>query len=119
MKDFFVAGGFAMYPILGLGFLLVAASVLQALRPGARYSRLVLALGTGTLMLGVLGSTLGVCLSCRYIHQVPGERQLGILAMGIDESLHNLVLASIFVVLSSLIFAVGALREGKAATSQS
>ena len=115
MRNFFLAGGYGMYLVTAFGFLLVAASVLYALRPGARYQRLVLGLGVTTFMSGLLGTALGVCLSARYIHQVAFERQLGILSMGIDESMHNIVLALIFVVLASTIFTTGAFREGKAA----
>jgi hypothetical protein len=77
----------------------------------------VVVLGITTFTTGLLATAFGVCLSARYIHQVAGERQLGVLAMGIDESLHNVVLALLLVVLASVIFAVGAFREGRAAAS--
>jgi hypothetical protein len=115
MKDFYLAGGYAMFPVSAIGFLLVVASVLYALRPGPKYQRLSIVLGITTFTMGLLGSASGICLSTHYIHQVATEKQLGILAMGIDESLHNIVLALIFVVLASLISAVGAFRDGMAA----
>ena len=117
MTDFYVAGGFGMLPISAFGFLLVAVSVLYALRPEARYQRLAVTLGITTFMAGLLGTALGVGLSARYIHQVAPEKQLGILAMGVEESLHNIVLALILVLLASLIFAVGALQNGKPAAA--
>lgn len=117
MKDFFVAGGFVMYPISIFGFLLVAACVLYVLRPEARYQRLAVTLGITTVMLGWLGTSLGVILSARYIQDVQRPKQLAILALGIEESLHNIVLSLILVVVASLIFAVGALRSGKAPAS--
>ncbi len=100
MKDFYVAGGFGMIPISVFGFLLVAATVLYALRPQARYQRLAVALGVTTFMMGLLGTALGIGLSARYIHQVPLFRQLGVLALGVEESLHNIVLSLILVVLA-------------------
>jgi ABC-type proline/glycine betaine transport system permease subunit len=117
MKDFFLAGGYGMYAISLFGFVLVAASVLYALRPGPRYQRLTVVLGITTFMTGLLSTSAGIGLSARYIHQVAPERQLGILALGVDESLHNIMLALIFVVLASLVVAVGAFREGKAAAA--
>jgi hypothetical protein len=117
MKDFFAAGGFGMYPISVFGFLMVAVCVLYVLRPRARYQRLAITLGITTFMLGLLGTALGVGLSARYIFQVDPGRQLGVLALGVEESLHNIVLSLILVVLASLIFAVGALRSGKASAA--
>jgi len=107
MLDFFLAGGYGMYAVSAFGFALVGASVLYALRPGPRFQRLVLVLGIATFMTGLLGTASGISLSAHYIHQVAAEKQLGIFAMGIDESLHNVVLALILVVLASTIFAVG------------
>ncbi len=117
MKDFFAAGGFGMYPIAVFGFLLVAVCVLYVLRPQARYQRLAITLGITTFMTGLLGTSLGVILSARYIYHVELARQLGVFALGIEESLHNIVLALILVVLASVIFAVGALRSGNATTA--
>jgi hypothetical protein len=111
MLDFYLAGGYGMHAVSALGFLLVAVSVLYALRPGPRRQRLVVVLGIATFMTGLLGTASGISLSAHYVHQVATEKQLGILAMGIDESLHNVVLALILVVLASLIFALGTLRE--------
>lgn len=117
MADFFEAGGYGMFPITAFGFLLVAVSVLYALRPGPKYRRPLIALGVTTFTTGLLSTAFGVCLSARYIHQVATEKQLGILAMGIDESMHNIVLSLIMVVLASSIATLGAFREGKAAAA--
>ncbi len=111
-SNFFAAGGWGMYPTMLFGFLLLATTVLHALRPEPRFGRLVNALGVITIASGLLGTTVGICRSAHYIGQVPPADQLKILAMGCEESLHNLVLALIIIVLAGLITAVSAVRRG-------
>lgn len=114
MTGFFAAGGFGMYPISGFGFLLVVSSALYAMRPETRYQRLAVVLGVTTFMLGLLGTALGIILSARYIYELAPARQFGVFALGIEESLHNIVLSLVLVVLASVIFAIGAARAARA-----
>lgn len=111
-SNFFAAGGWGMYPTMVFGFLLLATTVLHALRPEPRFQRLVTTLGVLTIASGLLGTTVGICNSAHYIGKVPPPDQLKILAMGCAESLHNLVLALIIIVLAGLVTAAGALRRG-------
>jgi hypothetical protein len=113
MIHFYVAGGWPMLPVSVFGFFLVAVSVLYALRPSARSARLAVTLGIATWAAGLLGTATGICLSARYIGHVVVGKQLEIFALGIEESLHNVVLALVLVVIACAIFAVGAAR-GKA-----
>lgn len=109
--NFFENGGWGMYPVSLFGFLLLAAGILYVLRPEARFLRLVIALGVATFGAGLLGTSVGVCNSAHYLPEVPRPDQLQILALGVEESLHNLVLALILVVIASLITSAGALRS--------
>ena len=111
-SDFFAAGGWGMYPTSLFGFLMIAASLLYARRPAPKTAQLALLLGVITFSAGVLGTAVGVCTSAHYIPQVPYEKQLQTLALGCEESLHNLVLALILVVVAGLIGAAGAFRGG-------
>ena len=111
-SNFFEAGGWGMYPTMVFGFLLLATVVLHALRPEPRFQRLVNALGAGTFASGLLGSVVGICNSAHYIGQVPREDQLRALAAGCEESLHNLVLALIIILLATMITAGSAVRRG-------
>lgn len=110
--NFFKAGGWGMYPVMVFGFLLLATTVLHALRPEPRFGRLVNTLGILTITAGLLGTVVGICQSAHYIAQVPRERQLEILAMGSEESLHNLVLALIVIAVAGLITLASAVRRG-------
>jgi hypothetical protein len=111
-SNFFTAGGWGMYPTMLFGFLLLATTVLHALRPEPRFGRLVNAHGVITVASGLLGTTVGICNSAHYIGQVPPADQLRVLAAGCQESLHNLVLALIIIVLAGLVTAVSAIRRG-------
>ena len=109
-KDFFAAGGWGMYPTSIFGFLLLAAAALHALRPAERTLRLAGVLGAVTLAAGWLGAATGVCASARYLEKVPKDLQVSIFALGIEESLHNVVLALILFVVAGLLVAVGVVR---------
>lgn len=109
-SNFFAAGGWGMYPVSIFGFLLIAASVLYALRPQQKTSRLVLIFGLVTFAAGLLGTATGLCTTFLYLEQVEKAKQLEIMALGCEESLHNTVLALILVVISGLIAAGGTLR---------
>jgi hypothetical protein len=109
-SNFYAAGGWGMHPTSFFGFLLVAASVLYALRQGERFRRLVVVLGVVTFAAGLLGTSVGACNSFLYISHVEQAEQLRMLALGFEESLHNLVLALILIVVAGLFAAVGLLR---------
>ena len=108
--NFFVAGGFGMYPVSIFGFLLIGTCVLYALRPQQKTARTVVAMAVCTFGAGLLGTATGICTTMHYIPQVAQDKQLQIMGLGIEESLHNIVLALILVVLGTLITAGGTLR---------
>ncbi len=110
-QNFFSAGGFGMYPTSIIGFLLIAASVLYATRPERRIGRLALVLGLVTFASGLLGAFVGICNSAHFIPQVPHANQVEVLALGCEESLHDVVLALLLVTLGGLIACVGAARQ--------
>jgi len=110
LSEFYVAGGWGMYPVTIFGFLLVAASVLYVLRPHAKHRKLVGTMGVVTFASGLLGTATGICASARYLEKVEPVRQVQIFALGIEESLHVVVLALILVVIAGLLTAVGSIR---------
>jgi hypothetical protein len=109
-SNFYAAGGWAMHPVSVFGFLLIAASVLSVQRRDSKYQRLAVVLGVVTLSAGLLGTASGICASAHYLDQVPAARQLEIFALGIEESMHDVILALVLVVVAGLVAAVGALR---------
>jgi hypothetical protein len=114
-SDFYHAGGMGMYPVTLFGFLLVVSCVLYTLRFRPHHARLAKILAGMTLMAGLLGTVTGVCNSAFYLRKVEVAKQLEIFALGLQESLHDMILALIFVIIASLIACAGVLREARAA----
>ena len=106
----FAAGGWGMYPVSLFGFLLVIASLLYAMRPQAKYEKPVLALGVITWAAGVLGTATGIVATSHYIQNVDKAKQFEIFCLGLDESLHDLILALMIIVPATLIALVGMVR---------
>lgn len=109
-SHFYAAGGSSMHVVLAFGLMLVAASVRFASRPGAARQRLAAWLAVVTTGAGLFGTVAGICISARALSEVEPSEQLQVFALGIEESLHNLVLALILVIAAALIAAVGAFR---------
>ena len=110
MSDFFVAGGWGMYPTLLAGLGLLVASILYARNPDRRYVPLMLSLGVFTLVAGGLGFVTGlmVCLG-NYGGQAAGHDPI-VIAYGLQESLHNIALALLLSMIAALFASVGAWR---------
>ncbi|WP_225414464.1 hypothetical protein [Stigmatella hybrida] len=110
MLDFFVAGGWGMYPTLLAGLGLLTTSFQYARRPEKRYVPLMTALGLFTLIAGGLGFVTGfmVCLYSYAGMEVP--RNPTLLAFGLHEALHNIVLALLLGMGAALLASVGAWR---------
>jgi hypothetical protein len=113
VSEFFIAGGFGMYPTLLFGFLSVAASVLYLLRPDRQSIALVVSLGVATVAAGFLGFASGVMTTLRYIDQVPAADRFTVACAGCEESLHCVSLALIPTIITALICAVGAFRASR------
>lgn len=113
MGMFFEEGGFGMYPTLVFGFLLMASAVLSLRQAERRWLTSVLA--ALTVASGVLGTSMGLINTMKYVAKTTPEERLAILAQGTAESLNNLVLAMILVVLALLVSGVAAFRFARAA----
>ncbi|HCF62651.1 MAG TPA: hypothetical protein DFS52_32265 [Myxococcales bacterium] len=112
MSDFYLMGGWGMYPTTLFGALLVAAGIAYALLPERRFVPLLVSMGVVVFGSGVLGTVTGFINTFRHVQQLPEAQQRAITLLGVSESLNNLVLAFIFIVLATLIASVGALRLG-------
>jgi hypothetical protein len=110
MSDFFVAGGWGMYPTLLAGLGLLVASVLYARNPDRRYVPLMLSLGVFTLIAGGLGFVTGLMVCLRnYSGEAAGQDPI-LIAYGLQESLHNIALALLLSMIAALFASVGAWR---------
>lgn len=112
ISDCFHAGGWPMYPILILGVALLVASGRYAKQPGPGRLRLALDLRYATLIIGLLGTTLGLIHSLMGLSSLPpGAPFLSYALLGTGESLNCIGFALTMVGWSSLITTVGGLRE--------
>ena len=116
-SEFFKAGGFGMYPTLLFGFLLVATAALFLLRGDRRAWPMMASLGATTFCAGLLGVCMGLMNTFRYLDQVTPAEKFNVAAAGTEESLHNLVLALILMVLAGLLASVGSFRHRRALAS--
>lgn len=109
-SNFYHNGGFGMYPTTLFGFFLLVTGVLVIFRPERRYVPLLASLGVTTLLSGVLGCSVGLINTFRYVQRVVPAEQLKIAAIGTAESLNNIVLALLIVVFTGLLAVIAALR---------
>ena len=79
-----------------------------------RWVPLQLALAVLTLTTGLLGFVSGVIVTTQHLHELPAERVTLIGAVGLGESLHNVGLALVLMMLAGLLTSVGALRLTRA-----
>ena len=110
-SDFYAAGGWGMYPVTLFGFFLVVASALYAFRRRPQHLQLAAWLAVMTFVAGVLGTATGICNSAFYLHKVEATKQLGIFALGMQESLHDVMLSCLFMLFAGLVAGVGVVRE--------
>ncbi len=113
MGQFFLEGGFGMFPVLLFGCLFVAAAVLQAMRPDRKLWQLTASLGAMNVGAGVLGFSMGIISTAMYLSKVPAAEQLQVAMAGVGESAHNLVLAMILLVIGAIAAAVGGFRVSR------
>lgn len=107
----FVAGGWPMYPIVILGLGLVFASVLLVKKATPQVARLVSELRYTTLVIGVLGTTLGMIHSLMSLPSLPADQPfVNYALLGLGESLNCLSAALTMIGFSALVTTAGALR---------
>ena len=113
-SEFFRDGGVGMYPTLVFGFLLIVSGVLFALRPESRFEPFLRSLGLLTIASGLLGFSLGLVMTFRYLQKVPPAEQFTIAALGVAESLSNVILTLMVMVVTGLLLSIGTFRALRA-----
>lgn len=107
----FVAGGWPMYPIVILGLGLIFASVLLVKRATPQVAKLVSELRYITLVIGFLGTTLGMIHCLMSLPSLPPDQPfLNYALLGFGESLNCLGAALTMIGFSALVTTAGALR---------
>lgn len=114
MKDFFVEGGFGIYPVLVFGLAALALAFRYVRSPREGDVALLAGVGLATLLLGVLGTVVGVQVSAGGIHANPDA---WLFLVGLKESLNVLVTALVAVTLEVLVATYGAVRLARRAVA--
>ena len=110
MWEFYKHGGITMFPTTLFGFILVALALSFVIRPHRHQLTRILAFGATTLVCGLLGCSVGLIMTFRFIRQLEPSEQFSVAAMGVAESLNNVVLALLIVLIASVVTCVGSLR---------
>ena len=109
MKEAFHMGGWGMIPTTIFGLLLLTAAIRYAVQPERRFVPLQVSLGIMTLCSGALGFVTGLIRSVTALDMVgPDRRWIWIVGMG--ESLNNVALSFVLLILAAIAASVGALR---------
>ena len=109
------AGGPGMIPTLIVGILLVGVALVYAVRPGRRFVPLLVSLSVLTLVSGALGFVMGVIKSIEAVGETGADARLSLIGTG--ESLNNVALALALIMGAAIATSVGALRQGRSATT--
>lgn len=117
MIDFFVEGGFGMWPILALGMITVGAALQFARRPELVKLRFIAAMGLTTLVATVHATWIALGAVFSYLSdpaKVPDGELSRVLVVGLMESTRPGSFGGLLLALACLLSAVGVLRAGRA-----
>jgi len=112
MIDFIREGGWPMYFVFAFGAASLAAALHYQKTLRKEFFAVVIGLAVATILVGALGTVLGVQQSARAIGDVDHEMKW-IFLIGLKESLNNLVAALCFVVVDVLVATRGAFRAAR------
>jgi len=112
MFEAFRQGGWGMYPTTIAGLFLVGAAARYAMRPERRRLAIVRTLALLTLLVATLGFVTGVIRTFTSAAGVDAHELGGCVVAGVGESLNNLGLGLVLLVIATLATVVGRLRSG-------
>lgn len=112
MIDFIREAGYGIWGVLVAGSLATALAARYAMRPDDRLVPRIRVASMATMVLGVLGTVIGVQTSARYLYEV-GPEEKWIFAVGLMESLNNLVAALLILLVVLALSYVGIHRAAR------
>src|SRR5262245_15439387 len=116
MRDFFIEGGYAMYPVLALGVVLVWAAARYARDGEPVRLRFIIACALALAVAAVHGTWTDVKMVLFHLadeSRVPDAMFARVLVTGLKESTGPVVLASALGVLAAILVCIGVYRVGR------
>lgn len=110
MSNYLMQSGPPVWLVLALGIVALIAALRYAMNGQVKQRQLALAGGVATVIVGVLGTVVGLQKSIGGLRQVAAEDRW-IYLFGLKESLNNLVIALLFAVIVSLVLMVANYRQ--------
>lgn len=110
MLEAFRLGGWGMYPTLLFGLVCIATSVRYAVKPERRLVPLLITTNVMAFIAGNLGFVTGLINTAKYMEKVETSQVPLITVLGTGESLHNVALALILMILAAVASTIGAFR---------
>jgi len=110
MGEAFRIGGWGMYPTTIIGFILLGAALLYARQPTARRLRVIANLRLLTFLSGALGCVVGVIKSFTTLPEGKLDEVGKLAVIGVGESLSNIALALVILVVATILTTIGASR---------
>lgn len=120
MFDFFVEGGWGMWPILVFGMVTVGAGLQFARRPEPGKLGFIAAMGLTTLVATIHATWIDLGAVFSYLSdpaKVPDGELARVLVVGLKESTRPGSLGGLLLAIACLLSAVGVLRAGRATAS--
>lgn len=113
MSEAFRLGGWGMYPTTIVGLVLLVAAIQYARQPDLRRRAIVGNLLGLTFIVGCLGFVTGVIKSFTSAGDAPRDELGTIVVVGVGESLVNIGLGLVLVILASIVTTIGSARASK------
>jgi amino acid transporter len=113
MLQFFIEGGWGMYPVLVMGVILVVASLRYAMDTEPVRLRFIAAIALALVVTMVHATWTCFAAVFHYLEQAKDERWLRSLMTGLMESTRPATLGGALLAVSLILVAVGAYRSGQ------
>lgn len=104
-------GGMGMWPTLVVGLLMIGISARYAVSPERRFVPLIVASSVLTSLMGALGFVTGLIATSQYYDM--NAAPPNVVVVGFGESLNNVGLAIVLLVVGMLAVTVGAARHAR------
>jgi len=113
MAQFFLEGGFAMYPVLVIGLVLLGASIRYAIDAEPVRRGFIHVMAWTLVAMTLFATWLGLAAVFHYMETVKEAEFASILMTGLKEVTRNGILGGALLSLSLILTAVGTYRAGR------